>query len=1272
MINFCIEPEKCCHKDPIRELDFKIDQYYSSIYSRLCKHVNDTVVHITQEERDGWNGKASNSALLDLQDQLNEIAGDGDNSIKKEILIEVSKQISGAIDDLNIGDYAKKKYVDDAISNIDFDQYITKKNADSTYLNKADYIKFDPTNYYTIAQIQKIIEDSTIGKDYSIQSFTLVRNELILTQKNGGQFRVDLSGNGSGSIVDTDYVQQQLLNYIKRDTLAKLKINDKVYSIENGGYITIPTNGSGSNIDATKFGYYKSYFKETTSNSTIPNKPSANRPPQDGSGWMETTPDYRPGYYIWMTQVFINGNGQYGEYMNPICITGASGEDGSGSAGEDGSGISFIYKRAIDGEGVTNPGAVTVVNGVPEVPVGWTDHPSGVTKDVPYEYCSCVTSNKGKWGTMWSDPFVWSHFGQNGMDGDGVEYIYYVALIAPTNNLPETWTNDEGFQNNEYIKYGSGWTDNPQDLDSEEFGQGYKQWVSVRKKYSDNDGQEPYWHAYSSPALWSYYSRDGIASALIMDVTGENKCLYLTQQNYNKSFQSSSIAHMYNDGASIDFELSIDSFIDSAGNDHSSDKDQYFTINGNQININIPEGSLSFDNDVYYRIILTGKPKLTSISSQIRQAEIQLFGLERGADGDKGDTGENAVSYNIKTSASAINYQDGTMYPNLISVYVAKSDGSQITNITPTNSSGWQFLYSTNDGDSWNTISSDQIQTEGDNGMLFKAGNGTITLSEYVPIVKSGINGLNGVTYSLQLSNISLLYAPSDQDYNLQMSCNVNLHKNESSVNNTEANLYMQLNSNSRTSLQYDSDHWNAAINTTVQSKSSTITIYAYNSNGAYLTSMTIPVSASGQKGDKGDAGEGSTGQTFKGSPLRIVGEWTSGKKYYDGKRDAENGIFYQDVVLYENMYYVCVNTDSGNDNGWNLTPDVAGYWSAFSLSPNVVADLVIANKAFIKDLSSNELVIFDDQKIVAGMTSSKAVDESSPLNGKVTTEGKGNVRIWAGEMQNAGDLTSAPFTVTNTGVLTSGTTDKIIIDNGTIYFVVNGTTWHLGITNNKPDWINSGAADSTETWYQKSGSDTNLSFSQVGAFAIKDNKYYTDATMKTPVSGTYYKKVDNSTILYQVGIYTFLTYGYLFGVEIYNKASFTNGSKTSNGIVAITGAVSVQTIPSENGGTLNVVTTNKTWAKISRVYKPTGTFTYYIADHSGSQSDSIPYTNVNSNNITFNHNTNNGIFVISASDTEDPNLAPMLSSWIQKFGTGSSDNVYEIRNNDLNDKFVL
>lgn len=698
MINFCVEPKKPCRKNPIGELDFKIDKCYSSIYSRLCCHENDSVSHISQEERDEWNGKASNSALLDLQDQLNEIAGDGDNSIKKEILIEVSRQIAGAITDLNIEEYAKKKYVDDAISNIDFDQYITKKNADSTYLNKADYIKFDPTNYYTIAQIQKIIEDSTIGKDYPIESFTLEHNELILTQKNGGQFRVALSESGSDGGVNADYVQQQLLNYIKKNTLSKLIINDKAYSIESGRDIKIPISGAGSSIDYTKFGYNKSYFKKHPINSAAPSKPSANIPPEDGSGWVDDAPNQEAGYYIWMTQVFINGNGQYGEYTNPICLTGTAGES--------------------------------------------------------------------------------------------------------------------------------------------------------------------------------------------------------------------------------------------------------------------------------------------------------------------------AVSYDIKTSTSTINYQDGAMYPKTISVYVVKSNGSQITNITPSNSSGWSFSYSVDGGTAWTAISADQIQTEGDNGMLFKATNGTITLSEYVPIVRSGINGS---TYSLQLSNISLSYVPADQGYNLQMSCNVNLYKNENAIDSTDVNLYnlyMQLNSNDRTTLQYNTDHWDASVNATVQSKSSTITIYAYNTNGAYLTSMTIPVSSSG---------DASIGQTFKGSPLRITGEWKSATKYYDGKRSAESGIFYQDVVLYKGVYYACVNTDSGEADYWKTPPITATYWSAFSLSPNVVANLVIANDAFIKEISSNELVIFDDQKIVAGMTSSKAVDESSPLNGKVTTEGKGDVRIWAGEISNA-NLATAPFTVTSNGNLTAHT----------------------------------------------------------------------------------------------------------------------------------------------------------------------------------------------------------------------------------------------------------
>ena len=716
MINFCVEPKKPCHKNPVEKLDFEIDKCYSSVYSRLLNHTNDSTLHVSQEERDEWNSKASNSALADIQNQLNEAAGDGDNSIKSEVLLEVSKQIASAITDLNIEEYAKKKYVDDAIKSINVGQYVKKADADSTYLKIVDYKKFDETSYYTKAEIQNMLKNSDIGKDYSIESFTLENNRLILKQKNNDQLSVFLSANVSGGGVDADYVQEQLSNYIRTGTLSKLIINDKTYSIESGRDIKIPVGGNGSSIDLSTFGYYKSYFKET-SDTTIPTKPSANKAPENGSGWIETTPNYKAGHYVWMTQVFINGNGQYGEYTNPICLTGTAGKD--------------------------------------------------------------------------------------------------------------------------------------------------------------------------------------------------------------------------------------------------------------------------------------------------------------------------AVSYDIKTSTDIINYQDGTMYPRVISVYVAKSDGQQVTNITPSNSSGWQFSYSTNGGEAWSAISSNQIQTEGDNGMLFRATKETIVLSKYVPIVKSGTNG---ATYQLQLSDMSLSYAKADQGYNLQMSCNVTLYENGGSIGDSAADIKMQLNSNDKTDLQYSSDHWTATVNTTVQSNSSVITIYAYNKNGAYLTSMAIPVSASA---------DGSTGQTLKGSPLRIVGEWQEGTKYYDGKRDVGNGAFYQDVVLYKNIYYSCINTDSGVTDNWNTTPDVATYFSAFSVTPNIVADLVIANSAFIKEISSNELVIFDDKKIVAGMTSSKKVDEYSPLNGKVTTEGKGDVRIWAGEISNA-DLTTAPFTVTSSGKLKATNADitgTVNANSGTIgNMTISGT----------------------------------------------------------------------------------------------------------------------------------------------------------------------------------------------------------------------------------------
>lgn len=1304
MVDFnCCDHECACQHNGHLEAA----QQYSSILSKVMSKNADSE-YVSKEDKDNWNNKADKD-LVDLikvmVEKHEERLDDLEDGLDKKIRL--------ILYDLGFGDnllakYATIEYVNDLVAKLKNDQVDLSKYALKSDL---DSIKNDIQN-----KIDKLTTEITNikingGKDYSIESMTYDGEYLVLKQKNGGQFTVSIASGknpDTSSFVTKSQLASELTKYAEKNKLKRIRVKGEVHSLYGNGteIIDIPTGGGNGN-DGKDGGYYKQYFKNNTSETVAPERPANGSAPSAASGWTENAVNRKSGEYTWMTQVFISGDGLYGDYMPPICITGSKGDQGpQGPAGSSGTGADtndkdFCYHRTTKGQDIKD---IQKPDG--DNYYDWTDNPQGVGYDketgVFYDnewMCVRVKTN-GVWG-KWIGPVLWSHYGENGTDGDGVEYIFTkTSTGAPIEN-PSSWYNNEqskangkddngkcswendpgkAYYNNkyynkdEYIKLNSGWFDDPSNIKDQHPGD--KIWVSIRKKRNDSDPtssekEDAYWHQYSSPKIWSYYAKDGLVDAVIIDVVGETRYVYIDPATkLSKQYNANITVNMYNSGDPISKTLAFESFKKSDGTDMSSLKSSFDFSNNNAVAINFADNALDFSNDAYYTLTLTGTPQ--DMPTQKRYAEISFYGIS-----NQGIQGANGVSAGIYTTASAISIQDGSFYPNRIGAKVRWGEGKTLTEYTPEDPGEWQFFYMIDDND-WTEMSTNDILSQGKMGISFKANKDNINLQEYVPIVKSGIDGLNGVSYNIQVSDISLNYKQSTQDkqkYDISSTFTVKLYKKEGNQDYIlqETSGYTcnistaPVNTTAEQSKNSDGQSWACNISgNNISNSSLAIQIVIKDITEKFIDSITIPISAAGKDG------EAATGQTFKGSPLRMKGAYDkSSTPYLDGKRASEDGVFYQDVVLYNNVYYACINTQAGIDAGWSENPDVASYWSAFSLSPDIMANAIIANKAFIKELSTEEVVVFDENSnIAAGMTSSRAIKNSAlPQNTK-----KGNIRIWAGGFSN-GDLTTAPFTVTDIGVLkcqgTSG--NSITLKDGTIWFVVNGKTYHLGITNDKPDWINSDAADSTETWYKKNETDRNISFTQLGEFAIKDNKYYTDATMKIAVNGTYYKKVYPNSILYRVGIYTYLTYGNTFGVELYNKASFANGSKTDYGTVAITGYVSNETIPNYNGGTLGITTTNKTWAKISKVDKPTGTFTYYITDMIGSTSGSIKYRPVNSDKIIFDSNTTTGIYIISQSDTESPNLLHMLSRWAEDINSGVEDSnkKYKIRNVDINDKFI-
>jgi hypothetical protein len=139
-----------------------------------------------------------------------------------------------------------------------------------------------------------------------------------------------------------------------------------------------------------------------------PSKPvSENKDDYVPSGWTDSPSGITATYkYEWVcVRNKPSGSGSWSAFSTPV-IWAKWGDKGT-----DGDGIEYIFQRT---EVETAPSTPLVFSpNAGFVPSGWTDEPSGVSADYPFEWVSMRKKTNGIWGgfsepTLWNNYVVWN------------------------------------------------------------------------------------------------------------------------------------------------------------------------------------------------------------------------------------------------------------------------------------------------------------------------------------------------------------------------------------------------------------------------------------------------------------------------------------------------------------------------------------------------------------------------------------------------------------------------------------------------------------------------------------------------------------------------------------------------------------------------------------------------------------------------------------------------------------------------------------------------
>ena len=143
------------------------------------------------------------------------------------------------------------------------------------------------------------------------------------------------------------------------------------------------------------------YLRNTGS---TPSKPtSVNTDDYVPTGWTDNPQGITEAYkYEWVcVRTKPSGTDTWSAFSTPV-IWAKWGDKGT-----DGDGTEYVFKRT---EVETAPDAILVSSTADGyVPTGWTDEPSGVSADYPFEWVSIRHKTNGKWGSF-SEPTLWNNY----------------------------------------------------------------------------------------------------------------------------------------------------------------------------------------------------------------------------------------------------------------------------------------------------------------------------------------------------------------------------------------------------------------------------------------------------------------------------------------------------------------------------------------------------------------------------------------------------------------------------------------------------------------------------------------------------------------------------------------------------------------------------------------------------------------------------------------------------------------------------------------------